>query len=441
MYLCPDCGSNLKFDIPSQTIACDYCHTQMDPYSLEDKSAENFDSQSYEVTVFSCPQCGGEIISTDTSAAEFCTFCGASTILHSRLQNEKRPTYIIPFQKTKEDCKKAYGEFMKKAYFAPDALKDPKHIDGFRGIYIPYWAFEISQNGDYALSGSKTRRSGDYTITDHFKLSGHLEASYKGFSYDASSSFDDHISEKLAPYNVHDLKEFTPAFLSGFYADTADVPPEVYQSDAENLANDIADSHARRESAYIGYTLSGSVSPDEIHTKTERAISTMYPVWFLSYRNAGRVAYATINGQTGKVITDLPIDTRKYVKASLLLALPIFLLLNVFFTLPPVAALLITTVMAVISFIICQSELATISKREDTKAYKRVSGRVSSIAAFVLSILIFIANPINDWIYYGGAIVSLLGILNCFRDIMFYYNIMATRRLPQFDRTGGDDRA
>ena len=28
-----------------------------------------------------------------------------------------------------------------------------------------------------------------------------------------------------------------------------------------------------------------------------------------------------------------------------------------------------------------------------------------------------------------------------FKDIIEYYNILATRKLPQFDRTGGDDRA
>jgi hypothetical protein len=75
------------------------------------------------------------------------------------------------------------------------------------------------------------------------------------------------------------------------------------------------------------------------------------------------------------------------------------------------------------------------------KEHRRISGQLSSIAALALGILILIINPISDWIYYGGAIVSMLGIFNSFRDIMYYYNIMATRRLPQFDRTGGDDRA
>ena len=53
----------------------------------------------------------------------------------------------------------------------------------------------------------------------------------------------------------------------------------------------------------------------------------MFPVWFLSYRKKDRVAYATVNGQTGLVVADIPIDPKRYLLGSLLLAIPIFALL------------------------------------------------------------------------------------------------------------------
>lgn len=440
MYACPNCGGNLKFDIPSQQLACEYCHTQADPYSFEDKDEQNFVNQDYEVTVFSCPQCGGEIVSTDNSAAEFCTFCGASTILHSRLRNEKRPNYIIPFKKTKEDCKKAYSALMKKAIFAPDALKDPKYIDGFRGIYMPYWAFYVEQQGDFQLAGSRTRRRGDYIITDHYSLKGDIDAYYKGLSYDASSSFDDAISEKLAPFDVKGMKAFTPAFLSGFYADTADVDSEEYRMEAENFATDESAKKIHATPEFAGMAISGSLGAGELGTRTKEVDSTMFPVWFMSYRNAGRVAYATVNGQTGKVVTDLPVDTRKYLWGSLVLAIPLFILLNLFFTLMPSTLLIITTVLAGIALAIYFSELGAIKKKEKLEKKKDV-GLVTAIAALILGIGITILQPISDLFYYGGALVSLVGIFVTIKDIMYYYNIMTTRRLPQFDRTGGDDRA
>ena len=440
MYACPNCGGNLKFDIPSQQLACEYCHTQADPYSFEDKDEKNFANKDFEVTVFSCPQCGGEIVSTDNSAAEFCTFCGASTILHSRLRNEKRPNYIIPFKKTKEDCKKEYSALMKKAIFAPDALKDPKYIDGFRGIYMPYWAFYVEQQGDFQLSGSRTRRRGDYIITDHYNLKGDIDAYYKGLSYDASSSFDDNISEKLAPFDVKGMKTFTPAFLSGFYADTADVDSEAYRMEAEDFATEESAKIIRSNPEFAGMAISGSLGASALGTHTKEVDSTMFPVWFMSYRNAGRVAYATVNGQTGKVVTDLPVDTRKYLWGSLILAVPLFILLNRFFTLMPSTLLIITTVLAGIALAIYFSELGAIKKKEKLEKKKDV-GLITAIAALILGIGITILQPVSDLFYYGGALVSLVGIFVTIKDIMYYYNIMTTRRLPQFDRTGGDDRA
>ena len=234
MLSCPNCGGNLKFDIPSQQLSCEHCHTLFDPYDFDGKTSDAEESKTfdgdYEVTIFTCPQCGGEILSTDNAAAGFCSFCGASTILYSRISHEKRPNYIIPFQKTKEQCKEAYARRMKHSIFAPKELRDPSYIDSFRGIYMPYWAFYISQKGSLSLDGKKTSRRGDYIITDHYALTGDLDAYYKGLSYDASSSFDDNISEELAPYNLKGMKAFTPAYLSGFYADTSDVDAKVYQA-------------------------------------------------------------------------------------------------------------------------------------------------------------------------------------------------------------------
>ena len=437
MYACPNCGANLKFDIRTQQLGCEHCQTQVDVYSFEDKNPATEKQNEFEATVFSCPQCGGEILSSDTSAAEFCTFCGASTILHSRLTKEKRPNYIIPFQKTKEDCKEAYAKLMKKALFVPDALKDPKHIDSFRGIYMPYWAFYLTQDGSFSLNATKSKRRGDYIYTDHFLLTGEMDAYYKGLSYDASSSFDDHISEKIAPYDVKGMKGFTPAFLSGFYADTADVAPETYEQEAVNIA--VQNSTNAIYGEFNGVRLDSSISPSVLNTQVKEVDSAMFPVWFMSYRNAGRVAYATINGQTGKVVTDLPIDVRKYWTGSLLLAIPIFLLLNLLFTITPFALLVITGILAFISLLIYSNEITAIKKKEPLK--EKISVPICTIGAIILCIVIGVLQPASDIFYYGAVIVSLSAIFYSFKDIIEYYNILATRRLPQFDRTGGDDRA
>lgn len=88
MYECPNCGGNLRFDIPTQSLFCDYCHTQLNPYSYQ-KDHDAVETSTYDVNIFTCPQCGGEILSTENAATGFCSFCGASTILDSRIAQGK----------------------------------------------------------------------------------------------------------------------------------------------------------------------------------------------------------------------------------------------------------------------------------------------------------------------------------------------------------------
>lgn len=463
MFACPNCGGNLKFHIPSQQVACEYCHSQFDPYAFDSKEKDAQEMKEFEVTIFSCPQCGGEILSTDDTAAGFCSFCGASTILYSRIEKELRPEYIIPFQKTKEDCKKAYAQRMKKAIFAPKELRDEKHIDGFRGIYMPYWAFYLTQDQHVSMGGKRSHRRGDYIITDHYALDCDLQAYYKGLSYDASSSFSDDISQAIAPYDVKGMKAFTPAYLSGFYADIADIEPRFYEPEARQEAFETTRKRLVGHGSFASYSPTLPNSMDSNHdclgTTTQEIDRTMFPVWFLSYRKGDRVSYATVNGQTGKVVNDLPVDPKRFVVGSVLLAIPIFILLNLLVTLKPSFLVMLTTAISILSLILFAVEESKLKRKENglddkgLQAGKKgmktttppekggASGYIISSIAAVISGFILVINPASDLIFYGAAILSLVGVAIVIARIIRSHNLLATRRLPQFDHKGGDDRA
>ena len=70
-----------------------------------------------------------------------------------------------------------------------------------------------------------------------------------------------------------------------------------------------------------------------------------------------------------------------------------------------------------------------------------MGGALSALAATAVAVLIWLLNPISDIWYYAGTILSFLGVLITVMEIIKKYNVLATRRLPQFDRSGGDDRA
>lgn len=541
MYECPNCGGNLKFDIESQDLHCKACNTHMDPYSFsKEKDAE--ESQEYDVTIFTCPQCAGEIYSTDETAAAFCTFCGASTILDSRLTKEKRPKYILPFQKTKEDCKQAYFKTISRSWFAPEELKDPKYVDSFRGIYMPYWLYDMKINGRTAFPGTKSYRRGDYDITEHYNIEGDIDCEYNGISYDASAAFSDSISQRLAPFDTKKMKPFTPAFLSGFYADVADVDEEIYRKSATDFVKERLSSYLREDKTMRSYHAFNDVDKLKryMNIAGQQEEAAMFPVWFMSYRKGNRVAYATVNGQTGKVVADLPVDPVKYVIGSAILTFFLFLLLNTFVFLRPISLLLLICLISAFTIWLYGRELRQIRWKDEAlddagvqykgslkeKQFSQPKGNSStekiknaikknkqiylvvgiiilfrvgldilttslngllymldnpvllrlfylfflmaaigillyyrkdyqyvmeeekkipliagSLVSICISIGILIIKPAHDIYYYGAVIAALTAELVAVFDLIRHYNILVTRKLPQFDRKGGDDSA
>lgn len=77
------------------------------------------------------------------------------------------------------------------------------------------------------------------------------------------------------------------------------------------------------------------------------------------------------------------------------------------------------------------------------KLQLKKSGAVLYISAIVTAVTGFImfVNPVADMWYYGGTIGVILTAIIMFMDIIKYYNRIAMRRLPQFDKMGGDDGA
>lgn len=378
MYECPNCAANLKYDIRRQQLFCEYCETSMDPYAFQ-KNQDAEENDFYEVTVFTCPQCGGELLTEDTTISTFCSYCGGATILDSRISKEKRPAYIIPFSQTKEHCKTAYAKFVRKAFLAPKELKDPKYIERFRGIYMPYWVYSFRKNGEATFHG-KGEDSKNWQVTNHYDVKCPVHADYDDIAFDASSTFYDNLSHTIAPFNMHYKKPFTPSFLSGFYADSNDVDSSVYQKEAEELVlHDIADHLNKNDglSKYkVGDLLKESSMTDTLKPEIAKAELSLLPVWFLSYRNKDRVAYAVVNGQTGEVAADLPIEVRKLFLSSLLLTLPIFLLFNLLFTFTPPVFLGICSVIASIFAILANNMTTDILLKESVDDWRLLKMQV-----------------------------------------------------------------
>ena len=379
MYECPNCGGGLRFDPACQALVCDYCQTRLDPYQYEKDQDADISEDAYGVQIFTCPQCGGEIMTTNISVTGFCSYCGASTVLDSRMAREKRPSWIIPFKKTGKDCREAYKERIARAVYTPSRMRDETYMDSFRGIYIPYWVYNGKVDARITLKGTHVHRSGSYIITDHYDLGNDVEASYEGISYDASSSFNDDVSERISPFSADALQEFTPSMLCGFYADTSDVPSSLYAARARNLAERDVWNRISADPGMKDFDLTPPDSAfkmdSQIPMRSGGPKLALFPVWFATYRKDDRVAYSVVNGLDGKIAVDLPVSIPRYLAGTLLLALPIFIILNMFLTISPPSVLALSSVLAALSAFVYCREVKALTARElrtDDLGYRTV---------------------------------------------------------------------
>ena len=374
MISCPGCGANLRFDIQTQQMKCDYCGELHDPYEFETVTDDARAERSFDALVYSCPGCGAELLTTEeTEATAFCPYCGNTSILFDRLRKVKYPSAIVPFKLTKENCKRAYQQAARKAVFTPARYKKAELVDSFRGIYMPYWSYHVDQKGTAVIcADGATTTSGDYEITGEYALDVDIDLAYDGYSHDASKAFDDEISECLEPFEVAGRRSFTPGFLSGFYVDTADDDSEKYRQDAESFFDRLTAERLIESQVKEGVSSYHPKGIQDVTVPTEavKAEQVLLPVWFMSYRDGDHITYATVNGQTGKVVADFPVSPLRYLAASLLTMAVLFVFLNFVFTLKPEWALIVTGCLMLLAFMTGKKPFRKLKnwKKTSTKA-------------------------------------------------------------------------
>ena len=442
MAHCPNCGGEVRFSIESQDLECQSCKTHYNPKDYN-QTPEGMETDVYKTQVFTCPNCGAEIESTDLSATGFCAYCGSAVVFESRVKEEKKPQKIIPFQITKEQCKKIYLNKIRSFYYRKNDLEDSAYLERFVGFYLPYWLYNFAFNEKLQLEGRKQYQSGNYSIKEDYALSGFLQGEVDGIPFDASLRFDDNISGVIAPFSKEKMQEFSPNYLLGFYSEISDTEEQSYVGEAfaflgEEVGRELMGANGFHSPDIL---LKKPFYPDAIE-KTVSVDRAMFPIWFLSYKKGDRIAYAVVNGETGKIYCDIPIEERKFYQASFLLAIPIFIVLNLFFQISAVHLPIFTLLLSLLLICLSGLELHRIRERDkealrySKKAKEekgvRKSGTFLAILATVLSIFVLLWHPVRDEYYYLVSVLSAVAAIGSLRSMLETFNVLCTRAVPDF---------
>ena len=331
-FLCTTCGGNMVFDPKKQKLVCLYCSNEneinsekiniieYDFYSAEGTSNKNWGN---EKRIIKCESCGAQTVLDENSTAQFCAFCGSSHIIKTEELAGIVPESLIPFMISKDSAGEFFSKWIKKLFFAPRALKSSYNMNKMKGVYIPFWTYDSDTFSDYTAQrgtyyyvtetqwvgqGAERKQiSKQVRKTSWSNVSGNYSKFFDDILINASGQINKHIISKLEPFNLNELVQYKPEFLSGFLA-------ERYSIDLKSgwkIAVGKIESDLRIEiSKHIGgdevRSLSVSTCYDGIKFK-----HILLPIWISAYIYKVKVYRFMINGQTGEVHGESPVSVVK----------------------------------------------------------------------------------------------------------------------------------
>ncbi len=325
-YKCPNCDATLKFNPHGQNWVCEYCRSsftreELDAIDIKKKEvltketeADSLEKDEEGMDIYMCPNCGAQIVADENTSATFCVYCRSTAILKNKLVGKFNPSYVIPFHKTKEDAMEAFKKIGKGRPFMPKEFSSKKNINDIKGVYIPFWLYDFSIQGSITADANRisTWTSGNYqyTKTDTYRVYRDGNMVFHKIPTDGSTRFNDEMMNSIEPFDYSGLETFTHSYLSGFLAEKYDVDGPVAQKVAEERARNTATS-TLRESVHGYNTVSIMNANHTINLLKQDYV--LLPVWMLNIKYKDKMYLFAMNGQTGKMIGDIPIDKKKVV--------------------------------------------------------------------------------------------------------------------------------
>ena len=358
-YQCPACTGPLHYSAKSGKLECDYCGSSFDVADIEalyaHKEAEaaaakqaadakadaaaaaeteaaqaaaqsgnvggwdtsglssDWGADADGLRVYSCPSCGAELICDETTAATSCPYCGNPTVVPGQFSGALRPDFILPFRLTKDDAVQALRAHYKGKPFLPKSFTSANHIEQIQGVYVPFWLFDGGAEGSasYRASNTSVYETGDYEVTEtmHYDVFRAGSIAFEKIPVDASSKMPDDHMDSIEPFDYAQMQPFSTAYLPGYLADKYDVSVDDSRDRADARCRETL-AQALRDTV-TGY---GTCVTDHTDIRLHRGKVhyALLPVRMLSTKWNGESFLFAMNGQTGKLVGDLPTDRGRY---------------------------------------------------------------------------------------------------------------------------------
>ena len=344
-FLCENCGANMVFDAKSGKLACPFCGHQQeieasgtvderDYYEFLQKGMQNLQPMARDAMQVGCASCGAIVNFTPPETATVCDFCGAKIVAQPKSADPLvAPEGVLPFCVTDKEANQNYKTWLSGLWFAPSKLKDMAQADKMSSVYIPYWTYDAHAYSEYDGSRGEhyyetqyytengESKSRQVQRTNWYSVEGVVVRDFDDVCIPATKSLPEKYLQKLEPWDLHELKSYEPAYLSGHKAQTyqiaLDQGYELFKARAYNVIYQDVRRDIGGDEQRVG----------DIQTKYSDITfkHLLLPIYAGAYQFGGRTFQIVVNGRTGEVQGERPYSWLKI--AALVVSIIIALLI------------------------------------------------------------------------------------------------------------------
>ncbi len=340
-FHCPQCGATTAYSLEDGGLKCAHCgYFEPPAKEIVGRGAQDFEFKVEALAESAhgwgtrrsdlvCENCGAETSFPPGTLSTRCAFCGSNKVLQREgLQSFLRPRFLIPFQLDENRSLKIAKEWLGSSWMVPDHVKSNSSLEAFTPVYIPYWTFDAAAfaNWKAQVGYDETERYYDAsnnewrtrTVTRWRWEDGAVRQDYDDLLVSGTQRISSLHLRNIQNFKLRELVVYSPEYLAGIGANAYDVPLEpawekgryAIRADVYNLCHkQIKGDHIRRFEMAL-----------DLAEESWRYV--LLPVLINAFYYRGRSYRIVINGQTGKISGQRPVDWIKVWLVNVLMLAP-----------------------------------------------------------------------------------------------------------------------
>ncbi|MBR3281409.1 MAG: hypothetical protein IKI57_06230 [Clostridia bacterium] len=296
--VCPICKCALVYYDKLDSYFCSKCNEYYYASEFVKKEENQYTGICKEIE---CLMCGKTTIVNSNLNLSFCPMCYGSQVNIKEGVHDFNPKFIIHFAETMDQIKKSFFE-KAKADNVPQDIISAINVETVKGLFLPFYMYSISNN---AITFLQTRESaGKYDADDYYfqKFEMYDESDVL---VDTTRTIPNKAIKEFANYEFKKIDMLFPKHLESHFTLKPSYGGDAAWMELKKVMNEYSKNETLKYKEK-NETVKELKAFNEIRTVSRKLI--LLPVWIFEFIKDNEKHYLYVNGQTGKMTSDIDYD-------------------------------------------------------------------------------------------------------------------------------------